>query len=141
MKIVVIDGQGGRMGSMLVKKLRDSGAQAIITAIGTNSIATSAMLKAGADNGATGENPVCRAAMDADIILGPVGIIAAHAIMGEVTPGIAEAVSGSRARKILVPVSNCDIRVAGTGDLKLSEAIDLAVSEAMETGRGQESKK
>ena len=135
MNILVIDGQGGRMGSLLVKKLRDSGSQARITAIGTNSTATGAMLRAGADRGATGENPVCRAAMDADVILGPVGIIAPHAIMGEVTPAMAEAVSGSRAMKILVPVTNCDIWIAGSGDVRLSEAIDLAVSEAMTLGK------
>ena len=132
MKFLVIDGQGGRMGSMLVKRLREALPQADITAIGTNSIATSAMLRSGADRGATGENPVSRAAPEADVILGPIGIVAAHAIMGEVTPAMAEAVSGSRARKVLVPVNNCDIRVAGTKDIKLSESIDLAVSEALE---------
>ena len=127
MKFLVIDGQGGRMGSMLVKRLREALPQADITAI-----ATSAMLRSGADRGATGENPVSRAAPEADVILGPIGIVAAHAIMGEVTPAMAEAVSGSRARKVLVPVNNCDIRVAGTKDIKLSESIDLAVSEALE---------
>ena len=127
MNVLVIDGQGGRMGSMLVKRLRERSADLRITAVGTNSIATSAMLRSGADQGATGENPVRRAAQRADVIMGPIGIIAAHAIMGEVTPAMAEAVSGSPARKILLPVNSCDIQVAGAGGVKLSDAIDTAV--------------
>ncbi|MGM9521314.1 MAG: DUF3842 family protein [Oscillospiraceae bacterium] len=131
MRVLIIDGQGGRMGALLVKKIKESAPQVTVTAVGTNSIATSAMLKAGADAGATGENPVVRAAMTADIIAGPIGIIAAHSIMGEVTPAMAEAVGGSSAVKVLVPVTNCSIRVAGTLDMKLSDYIDSAVGDIL----------
>ena len=127
MKILVIDGQGGRMGALLVKGLRER-MEAEIVAIGTNSVATTAMLKAGADMGATGENPVIRAAMTADVICGPIGILAAHSILGEVTPAIAEAVGGSAAKKVLIPVANCNITVAGTPEKKLTDYIDDAVA-------------
>ena len=125
MKILVIDGQGGRMGALLVKALRER-VEAEIVAIGTNSVATAAMLKAGADMGATGENPVVRAAMTADVICGPIGVIAAHSILGEVTPAMAEAVGGSAAKKVLIPVANCNITVAGTEEKKLADYIDDA---------------
>lgn len=133
MKVLVIDGQGGRMGALLVKKLREKSPDMEITVIGTNSLATSAMLKAGGTAGATGENPVVRAAVQADIIAGPIGIIAAHSIMGEVTPNMAEAVSGSRAKKVLLPMPGCNISVVGTAELKLGEYIDIAVNEITET--------
>lgn len=132
MKALVIDGQGGRLGAMLVKKLREKSPGMDITVIGTNSLATSAMLKAGGAVGATGENPIIRAAAQADVIAGPIGIIAAHSILGEVTPKMAEAVSGSRAAKILIPMPGCNITVAGIAALKLGEYIDLAVQEIME---------
>jgi prephenate dehydrogenase len=131
MSILIIDGQGGKMGAMLVKKLKERSPLHEIIAIGTNSAATSAMLKAGADMGATGENPVVRASMTAEVIAGPIGIIAAHSILGEVTPAMAEAVSGSAAKKVLVPVQSCNIKVAGVRELKLSEYIDSAVEEIL----------
>ena len=92
MKVVIVDGQGGRLGKMLVEQLKQRCPQTQLYAIGTNSIATATMLKAGADFGATGENPVVRAVMDADVVLGPMGIVVAHAILGEVTPVMAEAI-------------------------------------------------
>jgi len=127
MKIVVIDGQGGKMGGMIVKKLRDELRTGEIYAVGTNSVATSAMLKAGADLGATGENPVVRNCRDADVIIGPIGIIAADAILGEVTPKMAEAVGASYAKKVLIPVNTCEIIVAGVDDRPLSALISDAV--------------
>ena len=130
MKIVIIDGQGGRMGSLLtarIKKENLPGAE--IFAIGTNSIATAAMLKAGADFGATGENPVLVACRDADFILGPIGILAADALFGEVTPAMATAIGQSRAEKILLPVNKCSIRIAGVGDLSLSALAEQAVEQ------------
>lgn len=127
MNVLVIDGQGGRMGALLVKKLREASPELDITAVGTNSAATAAMLKAGADRGATGENPAARLSAEADVIAGPIGILAAHAILGEVTPEMAEAVGGSRARKVLVPVAGCGIQVAGVREGKLSDYIDEAV--------------
>lgn len=102
MKLVVIDGQGGRLGCLLVEGLRKRLPQAQICALGTNAVATAAMLKAGADVGATGENPVIRNVMDADGVLGPVGIVVANAILGEVTPAMAEAVGSCQGKKYLV---------------------------------------
>ena len=126
MKIVVIDGQGGRIGKAIIEQLRSSGCTDEVLAVGTNSIATSAMLKAGADAGATGENPVVVATRDADVIVGPIGIIAADSMLGEITPKMAEAIGRSRARKVLVPVNRC-FEVAGVKVMGLSEYVDQAV--------------
>ncbi len=129
-QVLVIDGQGGRMGSALVKRLREAYPQVQIIAVGTNSIATAAMLKAGADCGATGENPVVRNVQDADLILGPIGIVVADAILGEVTGKMASAVGSARAHKILLPFSNCSVTIAGTPALSLSALVEEAVQEA-----------
>ena len=129
MKIMIMDGQGGKIGALLVKKIKEFYPETELLAIGTNSIATSAMLKAGADLGATGENPVVHNAKEADVIIGPIGILSANAILGEVTPKMAEAVGESRARKILSPVNNCNITVAGTADLPLSGYVSSALSQ------------
>jgi len=126
MKIVVIDGQGGRIGKALIERVRESGISCEITAVGTNSAATAAMLRAGADNGATGENPVVIACRHADVVLGPIGIIAADSMLGEITPKMAEAVGQCDARKILVPVNKC-FEVAGVQEKSLSEYIADAV--------------
>lgn len=132
MKIIVIDGQGGRIGSLLIEKLKDrlktSAIQAEVIAIGTNSIATAAMLRAGADAGATGENPVIVNSCDADYILGPVGIIAANALLGEVTPAMAAAVTSSSAEKFLLPVNKCSLHIVGMKDTELAELIKEAVA-------------
>lgn len=127
MKIVVIDGQGGRLGKLLVEGVRSRMPQAEIYAIGTNALATASMLKAGADFGATGENPVVRAVMDADGVLGPVGIVVANAILGEVTPAMAEAVGSCRGRKFLIPMNNCGVVVAGVSEQPLSAYVASAV--------------
>lgn len=127
MKFVVIDGQGGRLGKLLVEALLARFPQGEIWAIGTNSIATSAMLKAGAHFGATGENPVVRAVADADAVLGPVGIIAAHAILGEVTPRMAEAVGCCRGKKYLIPMNSCGVAVAGVREMSLPAYVKEAV--------------
>ena len=126
MKIVVIDGQGGRIGRVVIEQLRSSGCTDEILAVGTNSIATSAMLKAGADAGATGENPVVVASRDADVVVGPIGIIAADSMLGEITPLMAEAIGRSSARKVLVPVNKC-FEVAGVRQMSLSEYVQEAV--------------
>ena len=130
MKVVIVDGQGGRLGKMLVEQLKQRCPQAQIYAIGTNSIATATMLKAGADFGATGENPVIRAVMDADVVLGPMGIVVAHAILGEVTPAMAEAIGGCRARKILIPMNSCGVCVAGVQEMPLSTYVNQAAEQA-----------
>ena len=133
MKLVVIDGQGGRLGSLLVEGLRKRLPQAQICALGTNAAATAAMLKAGADVGATGENPVVRNVMDADGVLGPVGIVVANAILGEVTPAMAEAVGSCRGKKYLVPVNSCGVVVVGVEELPLpayaAQAVEALAAE------------
>ncbi|HQP46960.1 MAG TPA: DUF3842 family protein, partial [Flexilinea sp.] len=113
MKIVVIDGQGGSIGKTIIEQLKKNSFSDPIIAIGTNSIATSTMLKAGADFAATGENPILVACEDADILIGPMGIIAANSLLGEITPAIAVAVGKSKAEKILIPSNKCKITVAG----------------------------
>ena len=126
--IVVIDGQGGRMGSLFIERWKKQGkVQAEIVAVGTNSAATTAMLKAGADKAATGENPVVVNARKADYIVGPIGILAADALLGEVTAVMAEAVARSDARKLLIPVNSCGFYVAGVGGHTLGELVDDAV--------------
>ena len=127
MKIVIVDGQGGKLGKLLVEQLKQRCPQGQIYAIGTNSIATATMLKAGADFGATGENPVMRNVMDADVVLGPTGIVVAHAILGEVTPAMAEAIGGCRAPKLLVPMNSCGVWVAGVQELPLSTYVNQIV--------------
>lgn len=129
MKIVVIDGQGGRMGRQLIEGVRSAGFSCDITAIGTNVLATSAMLKAGADRGATGENPVIVACRDADVIVGPIGILAADSLLGEVTPAMAVAVGQSRAAKLLLPVNQCKNIVVGTQQMTFSQLVAEAVAQ------------
>lgn len=129
-KLLVIDGQGGRMGSLFIEKYRKLYPKDNeIIAIGTNSIATASMLKAGANQAATGENPVLVNAPKADYIIGPIGIIAADALLGEITEKMASAVARSDAKKILIPVNTCGIYVAGVGDNSLSKLIEDAVSQ------------
>lgn len=136
MKIVVIDGQGGRLGKLLVEAVKDRIPQAEVLAVGTNGIATATMQKAGADHVATGENPVVRGVMDADVVLGPLGIVVAHSILGEVTPRIAEAVGGCRGKKILVPMNSCGVSVAGTQEMGLAGYVKLAADQAEAFLRG-----
>ncbi len=131
-RIVVIDGQGGRMGAAIAAGLRAEEVPGEIIAVGTNSAATAAMLKSGADAGATGENPVIVCCRDADIIMGPMGIITANALLGEITPKMAAAVSESPAQKLLIPVSRCSVTVVGVGELALGEYVKLAVQRAKE---------
>ncbi|HAF85081.1 MAG TPA: hypothetical protein DCG32_01655 [Sphaerochaeta sp.] len=129
MKVVIIDGQGGSLGKALVETIRKIHPTLEILAIGTNSMAASAMLRSGASAIATGENPVVVAARDADIIIGPLGLIAADSLHGEITPIMASAVSQSKAHKILIPISKCNISIVGQQELSLAEMIDLAVQE------------
>ena len=132
MKVVVIDGQGGRIGKLVVEKLAKSGQfdgeKNELIAIGTNTIATAAMLKAGAPLGATGDNPAAVNCVDADVVVGPIGIIAANALLGEVTPKMAAAVGQSEAVRILIPVNRCDNLVAGVQNAPLSVFLQDAVA-------------
>ena len=127
MKIVVIDGQSGRMGQLFIERVKAAGLPCEIVAVGTNAIATSAMLKAGAASGATGENPVLVACRTADIIAGPIGILAADSLMGEITPAMAVAVGQSQAKKLLLPVNQCNNLVAGVPAMSLNTLMDEAV--------------
>ena len=127
MKVVVIDGQSGRMGQLLIDRMRNAGLSCEILAIGTNALATAAMLKAGADAGATGENPVLVACRTADIITGPIGILSADSLLGEITPAMSVAIGQSAAKKVLLPVNQCSNIVVGTQSLSLSKLMDEAV--------------
>ena len=129
MNVAVIDGQGGRLGRMLVEGIIAAGIDCRITAVGTNSIATAAMLKAGAQAGATGENPVLVASRDADVIIGPLGLLVADSLLGEITPAMAQAVGRSQAVKLLLPVNMCNNRVVGVGDHSFAELVNSAVQE------------
>ena len=127
MNITIIDGQGGQLGAQLVKEIAEKLPNAEITAIGTNSIATSAMLKAGAKNVATGENSVVVACRKADVIIGPVGIVIADSLLGEITDKMAVAVGRADAVRILIPMNKCDNFVAGIQNMNTKTLIDDAV--------------
>ena len=136
MKVVVIDGAGGGVGKALVEGLKRRMPGAEVIAVGLNALATAAMLRAGADAGATGENPVRVACRDAGLVMGPIGIAFTDAMLGEVTPAVARAVQLSPAVKVLVPVGRCGVRVAGTAGLPMSAAIEDAVTQAVQLGAG-----
>lgn len=127
MQILVIDGQGGKLGAQLVKEIKAALPMAEITAVGTNAIATAAMLKVGADCGATGENPVVVATRKADVIVGPIGIVIADSMLGEVTEKMALAVSRADATRILIPVNRCENLVAGIGGQNTAAVLSDAV--------------
>ena len=122
-KILIIDGQGGRIGAQLIEAVRERLPDAVITAVGTNSLATANMLKASPDLAATGENPVIVGCRRADVIAGPVGIVIADSLAGEITPEMARAVGQSDALRVMIPVNRCDNMVAGVGDLPLAALI------------------
>lgn len=129
MTVVIIDGQGGKMGQMLIERIKSASLPCHLTAIGTNSAATAAMLKAGADAGATGENPVIVACRTADVIVGPIGILAADSLLGEITPAMAVAVGQSQAKKLLIPVNLCNNIVIGTQSLSMAKLIAETVEQ------------
>ena len=133
MEILVIDGQGGRIGQQLIKAILARYPQVEVTAIGTNSLATYAMLTDGASQGATGENALLEhrqvACRRADVILGPLGIVIADALMGEISPAMAVAVGQARARRILIPLNQCDNLVAGVAELPVARLLESAVGE------------
>ncbi len=133
-RICVIDGQGGGIGSTVIRRLKDVFGETVeIVALGTNAVATAQMLKAGANRGASGENAISRTVMQADLITGPVGIIVAHALMGEVTPTIAAAVAGSPARKILLPLSQDNVHFVGIVDSPLPHLVDELVEKHLKS--------
>lgn len=127
LRILVVDGQGGMVGKQMVEAIKKIMPEAEITAVGTNVTATASMLKAGADNGATGENPVIVAVRSADIIVGPIGIVIADSLFGEVTPKMAEAIGSSNAKKVLIPVNKCNNIIVGVGEKSTSTLIAEAI--------------
>jgi hypothetical protein len=129
-RICVIDGQGGGIGSAVIKRLKEVFEENIeVIALGTNAIATSQMLKARANRGATGENAIVRTAERVDVIIGPLSIVLAHAMMGEVSPKIAEAISGSPAKKILIPLFQENVEIAGFSPVPLPRLIDALIQQ------------
>lgn len=129
MEILVVDGQGGRIGQQLVRAIKARWPELRVLAVGTNSMATAAMLKGGADQGATGENALLVACRRAEIILGPLGIVIADALLGEISPAMALAVGQSPAKKILIPMNQCDNIVAGVAELPVGKLLESALAE------------
>lgn len=129
MNILIIDAQGGGIGKQLVSAVKKNMPDVSVTAVGTNSAATSAMIKAGADNAATGENAVVVNSKKADVIIGPVGIVIADALLGEITPLMATAVAQSPAKRILIPINHCDNIVVGVDDLSVGKLLQDVIRE------------
>ena len=129
MKILVVDGQGGGVGRQLAAQIKQAFPDIQLMAVGTNTIATSAMLKGGADSAATGENAVLVAVRKADIIVGPLGIMVADSLGGEITPAMANAVAQSNAKRILLPFKNCENVIVGVSDYTLGHLIQQAIDE------------
>ncbi len=124
-RICIIDGQGGGIGSAVIKRIKERFGETIeVIALGTNAIATAQMLKARANKGASGSNAIVQTVKKADVIIGPVGIIMAHAMMGEVTPEMAEAVCLSEAKKVLLPLTQENITIVGVAGLPLPLLVD-----------------
>lgn len=127
MNILVIDGQGGQLGCSIIKAIYEKYPDADITAVGTNANATASMVKAGAKKAATGENPVRVTTKKADVIIGPVGIVVADSMLGEITPKMALAAGSAEAVKILIPVNKCETLIAGVASVPVSALIEDAV--------------
>ena len=136
MKILVIDGQGGGLGRQLVSALAAACPEAELTAVGTNSLAANAMLKAGASRAATGENAVVVNCRRADVIVGPIGIVIADALLGEITPAMAAAVCQSGAKRVLVPINHCENYVVGVPDQPVSQLVAAAAQKVKELCSG-----
>lgn len=137
MNIMVVDGQGGGMGRALVLRLKAILPGECVFAVGTNALATAAMLKAGADAGATGENAVVFNARTAQVITGPIGIVVANSLLGELTPAMAQAIGESPAQKVLIPAKRCRTTVVGTGTKTAAEYVEEAVGLIKELVEGR----
>lgn len=131
-KVLVIDGQGGGLGRQLVSALAAACPEAELTAVGTNSLAANAMLKAGASRAATGENAVVVNCRRADVIVGPIGIVITDALLGEITPAMAAAVCQSGAKRVLVPINHCENYVVGVPDQPISQLVAAAAQKVKE---------
>jgi hypothetical protein len=132
-RICVIDGQGGGIGATVIRYLKEAlGEDVELIALGTNAIATAQMIKAGANKGASGENAICRTVFEADCIIGPVSVSWANAMLGEVTPKIAEAVTSTRAMKLLLPISQENVHIIGVSKEPLPHLVQQAVEKLKE---------
>ena len=129
MNVLVIDGQGGGLGKQVVAAIRAACPEIAITAVGTNSLATNVMLKAGADTAATGENAIVVGCRHANVIIGPIGIVIADALFGEITPRMAVAVGQSGATRILIPMNHCNNLIAGMPEQPVGRLVQGAVSQ------------
>ena len=127
MNILIIDGQGGQLGAQLVKEISARYSEVCITAVGTNATATAAMMKAGAKQAATGENPVVVACRKADVIMGPIGIVIADSMYGEITPKMAVAVGQADATRILIPMNRCENVVVGVEEVTMTAMVEGAL--------------
>ena len=135
-QICVIDGQGGGIGSAIIKRLKNAFDETVeIIALGTNAIATAQMLKSGANRGASGENAIVQTVKNPDVITGPIGIIIANAMMGEVTPKMAEAIACSPARKILLPLSQENVAVVGITQRPLPKLVEELIDKHLDEGK------
>ena len=128
-EIMVVDAQGGGLGKQLVAAIKKEMPGLSVTAVGTNTAATAAMLKAGANQAATGENAVVVVCRKADVIIGPIGMVIADSMLGEITPRMAAAIAQSPARRILVPFSNCDNYIVGVADFSMGRLLSDAVQQ------------
>lgn len=137
MNITIIDGQGGQMGAQIVKEIATQFPGVSLTAIGTNTVATATMLKAGAGNAATGENAVIVACRKADVIIGPVGIVIADSLLGEITEKMAVAIGRADATRILLPMNKCDNIIAGVSLLSTKALIEDAMAKLRRLIEGQ----
>ena len=129
---MVIDGQGGGMGRQIVSEIKAAFPNAVVRAVGTNTAATEAMRKAGADITATGENAVVVNCRRADVIVGPIGIVIADSLLGEITPAMAAAVCQSDATRVLIPINHCDNIVVGVPDQPIGQLVTAAVEKVKE---------
>ena len=129
-RICIIDGQGGGIGSAIIRKIKETFGESVeIIALGTNAIATAQMIKARANRGASGENSIVQTVQQMDVIIGPIGIIMAHAMLGEVTPAMAEAISRSPAKKILLPLSQENVEIPGIENMPLPRLIEVLIEQ------------
>ena len=137
MNVLVIDGQGGGLGRQLVAAIAAVCPEAELTAVGTNSLAANAMLKAGAARAATGENAVVVNCRHADVIVGPIGIVIADALLGEITPAMAAAVCQSSAKRVLVPINHCENYVVGVPEQPVSQLVSAAAQKVKALCQGK----
>lgn len=129
-RIAVIDGQGGGIGTTIIRRIKEAyGERAEVWALGTNAIATAQMMKSGANRGATGEHAICHCVQQVDVIVGPISILISHAMMGELTPSMVQAIGAARAPKLLLPLTQESVSVVGTPREPLPHLVDRLVSE------------